>query len=411
MSLRRADLKKYILSGCKNEKHRKIGIEWEKLGVYRATGRAIGYFGARGVEAIFKALIREHGWQNASSETPIVALKKGRSSITLEPGGQIELSGYAYAALKDNAWELDSHLIEIESVSQPLGIAWLGLGAQPFSRLDEIRWVPKARYRIMRRFLSARGSLSHAMMKQTACIQANLDFTSEEDAIQKLRLAFALAPVLSRVFANSPVYESRLVGRESQRAWIWRHTDPARTGILKDVFRADYTLEDYVDYALSVPMFFIVRGGRWIAAPRLDFRRFMENGFRGFEATLGDWKLHLTTIFTEARLKQYLEIRSLDCQNREMGLAAIAFLKGIFYRALSSERALKILLGVKRPNLAWELLELAQSGLNAEESGYLEPLQVLLERKKTPARILIGCLKKARLREEKVQTLIACAAV
>ncbi len=345
--LTRKELLEPFRRGCKTPKDFRIGVEWEKLGVYRQTGEAIPYHGDRGVKAIFKALEGRFGWEAVLSQggQPI-ALRKGEGSITLEPGCQIELSGKKALNLTQNAEELRAHLAELKTVSEPLGVAWLGLGAQPFSKLADIEWTPKERYDIMRSRLKKEGRQTYRMMKETASVQVSLDFSTLDDAMFKFRLAMALSPVLSALFANSPLEVGRASGFLSRRAQIWRHTDPSRSGILWDVFKKNYTLDDYVDYALDVPALFLQRGGRYIAMPKMTFRSFLAKGWNDLEATGDDWQNHLTTIFTEARLKSYLEIRSVDCQESTMGMAAVAFIKGIFYSKTALADAWSILGGI-----------------------------------------------------------------
>lgn len=428
-------IRTYFPKGCKKPGDEQIGVEWEKVGVYKESARAIRYWGKRGVHAIFTALIRRYGWRPSDAEGPIIALKKSRSSITLEPGGQIELSGRKARHLDENARELFEHLREIKSVSDPLGIAWLGLGMQPLSRLSEIEWVPKKRYAIMRKLLKDKGPLTFSMMKQTASIQVSLDYHSEKDAVEKLRLAFALSPIFSAMFANSPVSEGRLNGYFSMRSHIWAKTDPARTGVIYDVFDRSFGFDDYVEYALSVPMFFIIRGGRWIPAGGLNFRRFLKWGLKGHRAEPRDWELHLTTIFTDARLKKYIEIRGIDCQKKELGLAVPALIKGLFYDPKARRRAWGLVAGLsvaERKKLrldapkmglkarvgglsvlraATALTQWAGEGLKPDERGYLLPLRRMLEAGVTPAETVIGCYKSKIGRKEKAAFVIGCAAI
>lgn len=432
----------YFVDGIKTADDLQIGIEWEKIGVYRDSGRAIRYSGDRGVEAIFGELIRRFAWEPIYSAGTVIALKKNESSITLEPGGQIELSGRKAASLGDNAREIFCHLSEIRAVSEKLGIVWLGLGLQPVSALDDIEWVPKKRYDIMRRRLP--GALTHRMMKQTASIQISLDYVGEDDAVQKLRLAMALAPVFTAIFADSPVSGGVLNGFQSERAHIWSETAPERTGLISRVFDEKFGFRDYVDYALDVPMIFIVRQGEWIAVDGMTFGDFLKKGFRHYQATLADWDLHLTTIFTDVRLKKYIEIRSMDCQKTELGLAAAALVKGLFYSAealseawklvadASAEERLALAADVARKGLAapWKgkdllpvarrLAELAEEGLNrfvvrdgaAEgEAKFLKPLKALLAQGKNPAQILIEKIGPDLPGQAGIQKLIELTAI
>ena len=420
--LTRESLRQYFFNGCKASNDLKIGVEWEKIGVYKESGRAIRYSGPRGVRTILKALVDQYGWTPVMSGPHPIALKKEGASITLEPGGQIELSGQKAEALHENAFELFTHLAQIRKVSEPLGIAWLGTGIQPISHASEIEWIPKKRYQIMRQTLKNHGSHSHQMMKETASIQTSLDYTSEKDAIQKLRLAMALAPFLSAIFANSPVSGGALSGFYSERAFIWRHTAPERAGIIQEVFRKDFSFGSYVEYTLDIPMIFIIRKGRWIPAGGMTFRDYLARPLKGYRPTLKDWELHLTTIFTESRLKTYLEIRSVDCQKMVLGLAAPAFLKGLFYDAkarekswglledITAEERARLMNEVPRSALktrfrgktlavpARELVRLAGEGLKRlgqknpalkNDAKYLKPLEKLTYRGLTPADLVI----------------------
>lgn len=423
----------YFRSGAKRPDALKVGVEWEKIGVYRDTGAAIPYSGERGVRAILGALEKRYGWTpvlSSSGQDPI-ALQKGSSSITLEPGGQIELSGQKAFGLEANAAELRGHLVEMREVSEPLGIVWLGIGAQPFSRQEEIEWTPKDRYGIMREGLKRNGRLTYSMMKETASVQVSLDFTDEADALFKFRLAMALSPVLTALFANSPLEGGKRSKYLSRRAHIWLNTAPERSGILWEAFRPSFSFEDYARYALEVPVLFIQRDGKWLAPPRMSFADFMKRGWNGYEAAGADWELHLTSIFTETRLKKYVEIRGIDCQSASMGMAAVAFLKGLFYDKRSSLAAWDLLKGLsiqerkelqrKTPQTALKtpfqgrtllyaaraLAEMAQSGLATDERRFLEPVNGLLREGRPPAERLLDCCRK-RTRST-LERLIQCA--
>ena len=434
--LSRRALKEYFLSGCKSESDLQIGVEWEKIGVFRDTGKAIPYHDPRGVKTILELLCRRFGWTPVYSQVhEPIALKKGSSSITLEPGGQIELSGKKALCLHENADELYEHLAQIREVSEPLDIAWLGIGAQPFSHHEEIEWVPKERYGIMRKSLEGHGALTYAMMKETASVQISLDYTSEADAVEKFRLAMALAPILTALFANSPLERGERSPYLSRRAHIWTQTDPARTGVLWDVFEPSFDFEAYTNHALQVPALFIQRNGEWLALPRMSFEKFIKNGWNGLSAEPEDWDLHLTSLFTEARLKKYIEIRSVDCQTTALGLAAVAFIKGIFYDAAAREAAWNLLKDWsveerkelqkhapadaldtefrKQPLLekAKVLVGISEKGLVAEERFFLTPLKELLGTGRCPAQRLLECYSSASTLEACIKQVIRCAAV
>lgn len=436
------DLVSHFSDGSKPTADFKVGIEWEKIGVYRETGQAIRYSGKDGVETIFRELIRAYGWQPVREGEHAIALKRGPTSITLEPGGQIELSGWKAATLDENASEIHSHLREIRDVSNPLGIVWLGLGTQPISMASEIEWVPKARYGIMRESLKD-GSLTQSMMKETASIQISVDYSDEKDAVRKLRLAMGLSPVLTALFANSPLTAGLRNGFLSRRAHIWRHTAPERTGMVPGVFRSDFSFEAYARYACGIPLLFIVRDGEWIAVQGRTFGQFMDSGWQDHTATAADWELHLSTIFTEARLKKYIEIRGVDCQQTDLGLAVAALVKGIFYDTEAMKKAEglvldwsdaeRALLAVDGPvrglravvhgqpllNTAQKIYQHAAEGIQrlaahglaqSDEVKYLKPIGSLLAREMTPAEAFLEKLGEPR-GNERVRRIIESASI
>ncbi len=261
----------------------------------------------------------------------MIALEGRKATITLEPGGQLELSGEACESIHCAEEELAQHVNEIVEVADELGLAFLGLGMQPLSPLEDIEWVPKVRYGIMAPYMSKVGKLGHRMMKQTATVQANIDFESERDAMTKVRLAMGLSPILTAAFANSPISDGKLNGYLSYRQHVWTDTDRDRCGLLPFAFSRDAGFEDYADWALDVPMYFIRREGKLVELTGLPFREFLKHGAAGHHATMADWQLHLTTLFPETRLKTYIEIRSVDSQPPERMLALPALVKGVFY--------------------------------------------------------------------------------
>ncbi len=440
--LSRRDLVEYFHLGGKLEPDFKVGIEWEKIGVYRETAKAIQYSGPKGVEAILRSLSQKYGWEPVLNGEHIIALHKGDASITLEPGGQIELSGEKALFLDQNTAEFKQHLKELKDVSEPMGIAWLGLGLQPMSSLSEIEWVPKNRYAIMRENL--KGSMAHNMMKQTASIQISIDYENERDAMRKLRLAMGLGPIFNAIFANSPIQDGAFTGFMSKRAHIWMNTAPERSGLIPGVFDESFNFESYVEYALSLPVLFIVRNDRWISTKELTFRAFMENGFDGIQPTAEDWHLHLTTIFTDSRLKKYLEIRVFDCQKADLGFAAPALVKGIFYDRQAREAAWEIVADLSLEARRELTLDAAQNGLRARldkeslfrvasklvylaeeglerlkdkklasdaECRYLVPLKDLINKGQVPADHVLGCFESRLSEKEKIQRIISCAAI
>jgi glutamate--cysteine ligase len=284
-------------------------------------------------------MAEDHDWEMLLEEDNIVGLKRQDAYITLEPGGQHELSGAPHPDLHTMAEEFAHHRSEVSQVADHLGVAFLGLGMQPMTPLEAIDWIPKGRYGIMAPYLGAKGTLGHAMMKQTAGIQCTFDYADEADCFSKMRLALGLAPVTTALFANSPISEGRLNGFTSFRGHIWTHTDPDRCGLIRGVFDQDYGFEAYTDWCLAVPAMFIVRRGRWIALGGMPFGRYLAEGFDGHRANMDDWLLHLTTIFTEARLKNFIEVRCADSLRPQDVLAVPAFWKGLLYDEVARKSA------------------------------------------------------------------------
>jgi glutamate--cysteine ligase len=384
------ELLDYFQSGSKPREQWRIGTEYEKVAVDARSARAVPFSGPRGVETILKRLSDRFGYEPEDEEGRILALKGPASAITLEPGGQIELSGEQCADIHCAHREFTRHVEELLEVARDLDVVILGLGMQPASRVNEIELLPKARYHIMFPYMARKGRLGQRMMKQTAGVQANLDYSDEADAMRKLRLSFALTPILYAIFANSPLCDGGLNGYLTFRAHIWTDTDPDRCGIPPFIFNEAAGFEDYIEYALDVPMYFLIRDHRYVdltRPPGLTFRQFMARGHQGYRATFEDWGNHLTTIFTEVRLKKYIEIRSADSQPPAMMLALPALCKGILYQPdcmmaawdlvkrwsynermkladLATKIGLEAPVGkVRLKDLAVELLQVAMTGL------------------------------------------------
>jgi glutamate--cysteine ligase len=328
----------YIAAGAKPVSEWRVGTEYEKVGVLEDTGVAAPFSGERGIETVLARLAERFGWEPKRERGRIIALTGRAANITVEPGGQLELSGEQCDSIHCAHAELIQHINEIVTVGADLGIVFLGLGIQPVSPVDAIEWVPKRRYQIMGPYMAQVGTLGQRMMKQTATVQANFDFGDERDAMRKLRVAMGIVPLVSAMFANSSISEGRLNGFMTLRGHVWTDTDSARSGMLAFAFSPSASIEDYVQYALDVPMYFIIRNGDYVETHR-TFRQFLTDGWQGERATLEDWALHLTTLFPEVRLKRYLEVRSADSQPPEMMLALPALLKGILYESDSLDGA------------------------------------------------------------------------
>ncbi len=329
------DLIRYFETGAKPREQWRVGTEYEKVAVSAVDGRALPYSGPNGVERILRELVDRFQWEPDNQEDGhLLALKRGPARITIEPGGQIELSGEQCKTIHCANEEFSRHVAELIEVGHSHDAVVLGLGMTPVSRLDEIELLPKHRYHIMFPYMARKGRLGQRMMKQTAGVQANLDYSNEADAMRKLRVSMGIVPLVYAMFANSPLMDGGLNGFQSFRGHIWTDTDPDRCGMLDFVFRDDAGFEDYTDYALGVPMYFIVRDHRYIdltRPPGITFGEFMQRGFGKERATIDDWGDHLTTIFTEVRLKKYIESRTADSQPPNLILALPALLKGILY--------------------------------------------------------------------------------
>ncbi len=407
----------FIRGGEKPPEEWKVGTEHEKIGLLAESYEPVPYEGERGIGAILEAMASEDAWERIFEGPNLIALQKDGASITLEPGGQLELSGAPLRTIHETCSEFHDHLELVRNVSGPRGVIWLSLGINPLHDVPDIPRMPKARYRIMREYLPTRGELSLHMMHLTATVQANLDFQNEEDMARKLRTALGVSPIVSAIFANSSVAAGKATGYASRRVDIWRHTDPDRCGLLPFVFEADFGYEAYTDWALDVPLFFIVREGRYVPARGTPFREFLERGLDGERATLDDWSLHLTTLFPEVRLKRVLEVRGTDAVPPGLICALPALWKGLLYDAGAREAAWRLVedhafearlagleavarcgLGAEldgQPvlDLARELVAIASEGLrrighagrrDADERGYLDPIWSQLERGRSP---------------------------
>lgn len=308
-----------------------IGTEYEMVGVSRRSGRAARYSTNRGIERLLFRLADSLGWEPQEEEGHVIALRGERANITLEPGAQVELSGEQCKTVHCTHAELQNHFTHLLAAGDALELDFLNLGMQPVSPLNDIQWIPKMRYHFMAPYMEQVGTLGHRMMKQTASVQVNFDFSDETDAMTKFKVGMGLVPILTAMFANSPFSDGKLNGYMSMRSHVWTKTDPHRCGLLPFAFSDQASFEDYTEYALNVPMYFIVRQGQWIDMTGIPFRHYLEQGHDGQRATLEDWHQHLTTLFPEVRIKRYLELRCFDSQPSELMLAVPALCKGIFY--------------------------------------------------------------------------------
>ena len=425
----RADLVAWIAAGEKPKPQWRIGTEHEKFVFHTCCLTPVPYGGPDGIRALMEALIRQYGWEPILEGDNIIALKRPEGetdglpggTISLEPGGQFELSGAPLENLHQTAAETQEHLREVLHVGEDLGIGFIGLGFSPKWSLDETPHMPKERYKVMTRYMPQVGKRGLDMMYRTATIQVNLDFADEADMVKKLRVSLALQPIATALFASSPFTEGKPNGFKSLRSEVWRDTDPNRTGMLPFVFEEGMGYERYVDYALDVPMYFVYRNGNYIDVAGASFRSFMEgklDALPGERPTLDDWSDHLTTLFPEVRLKRFLEMRGADGGRWRRICALPAFWVGLLYDEEALDAAWSYVkswtamerqglrdgvprLALETPfrdttvwQLALDVLHISRSGLrrrariNArgqDETIYLDPLFQLVHDRKTVA--------------------------
>jgi glutamate--cysteine ligase len=413
-------LVEWFEQGSKPKERWRIGTEHEKFVFRRSDLRRVPYEGEDGIRALLQGMTR-FGWQPVLEEGNPIALTQGPANITLEPGGQLELSGAAVETIHQTCAELQEHLRQVKEVTGELGLGMIGLGFDPKWRRDEIPWMPKGRYRIMRDYMPKVGTLGLDMMLRTCTVQVNLDFASEADMVRKLRTSLALQPVATALFANSPFYEGRPGGYRSYRSRIWTDVDNQRAGMLPFVFEEGFGFERYVDYMLGVPMYFVYRDGRYIDASGQSFHDFLAGrlpALPGQVPGIGDWSDHVTTAFPEVRLKRYLEMRGADGGKWERLCALPALWVGLLYdqnaldaawdivkdwseeeratlRAEVPKTALETMFrGRPLQDLAREIVAIAQEGLRRraradtcgdDESQFLATLVDIVETGRTPA--------------------------
>ncbi len=414
----------WLEAGCKPAGPFRVGTEHEKIPFYRGGHSPVPYGGERGIRALLEGMRGHLGWEGIEDRGNLIGLYDvhGEGAISLEPGGQFELSGAPLDDAHLTAEELDRHLAVCRIVAESLGIGFLTLGMSPKWRLADTPSMPKSRYAIMARYMPKVGTRGLDMMFRTATVQVNLDFASEQDMVAKMRVGLALQPAIVALFANSPFTDGKLNGLLSARSEIWRHTDPARTGTLPFAFESGMGFEAYVDYALDVPLYFLKRGDAYQDVAGGSFRDLLAgrlNQAPGERATIADWANHLSTIFPEVRLKRFLEMRGPDVGPPDRIVALSALMAGLYYDpdALRGAQALiegwtaedrqKLrddapLLGLAAEirgrslrAIALDMLAIAHGGLkrrarvNAkgeDETMYLRPLEAIAESGREPAR-------------------------
>lgn len=321
-------LVEYFRAGGKPPHAWRIGVEQEKVAVL-ADGRPVPFDGAGGIEELLRRLKMRGNDEAIFEGNRLLGLAGRNGTVTVEPGGQVEHSGPALPTAVACGAELVRHVREVTAVAEELGIRFLGVGLNSFAALEELPWLPKARYRIMRDYLPTKGRLAHHMMKATATVQANLDYDDEPTAVDKMRMAFGVTSIVTALYAASPLSEGRPNGYQSFRAAVWLEMDDDRCGLLPFAFDEGFGFRDYAEWALDVPMFFVVRAGVYHPIGGMTFRRFMRAGWNGERATMDDWAMHLSTLFPEVRLKRHLEVRGADAGPMPMALALPALWRGL----------------------------------------------------------------------------------
>lgn len=396
-----------------------VGGEYERA-VVRGDGRAVGYFDDDGIRWILGELNARLGWKvKKEGDNPVELYGEG-ASITLEPGGQVELSGAPFRKLSDLAAEVRRNHALLYDLARGHDLHWIAPGLTPYARIDDIEFVPKGRYALMRDFLPQYGDLAHWMMKGTCCVQVNLDYADEEDCARKFHAALDLAPLNVALFANSPIGEGRELGWMSYRGHIWTRVDPRRTGFPAQV-RDGYSHRGWVEYLLDAPMMFYVVGGQWRPSGGVTFRRWMAEGIDGHFPTPDDWALHQTSVFPEVRVKRTIELRSADAVPLELAIAYNALWAGLLYGALEDTRRLGRAFagatdGTREAGFAsasrhglegtwggrslagWaaELTGLARAGLRAigEDEALLDPLDEVIATGRSPGAKLLDAFRR-----------------
>ncbi|MEL6954568.1 MAG: glutamate--cysteine ligase [Pseudomonadota bacterium] len=419
----RDDLAEYLASGCKPKDAWRIGTEHEKFGFCKDTLAPLPFDGTRSIRAVLQGLHDRFAWSKIHEGEYLIGLEKDGANISLEPGGQLELSGAPLETIHQTCDEVNIHLAEVKSVADEMGVGFIGLGAAPIWSYEDMPMMPKGRYRLMTDYMDRVGSMGKTMMYRTCTVQVNLDFSSEADMVQKLRVALALQPVATALFANSPFLEGKVNGHKSWRSRVWRDLDPARTGTLPFVFEDGFGFDAWVEYALDVPMYFVYRDGKYIDALGQSFRDFLDGklpALPGEKPLISDWADHLTTIFPEARIKKFIEMRGADGGPWRRLCALPALWVGLIYdqttldaasdlikdfdaetrdamRVAASEQGLDAEVGgLKMKDLAAQVVDIAEMGLKnrakaganglvPDETHFLNAVRESLESGQTPA--------------------------
>ena len=416
-------LAEYMASGCKPREDWRIGTEHEKFGYVKETLEPLPFEGPRSIRAVLEGLRDRHGWSPITEGGHLIGLEKDGANVSLEPGGALELSGAPLETSHQTCDEVNEHLREVKDIADEIGVGFIGLGAAPVWTHEEMPLMPKGRYKLMDAYMGKVGTMGRDMMRRTCTVQVNLDFSSEADMVQKMRVALALQPVATALFANSPFFEGKPNGHKSWRSRIWRDLDAARTGMLPFVFEEGFGFEAWVQYALDVPMYFVYRDGVYVDALGMSFRDFLKGelpALPGEMPTLSDWADHLTTVFPEARVKKYIEMRGADGGPWRRLCALPALWVGLVYDQTALDAAWDLVKGwdaetretlrieasrmglqaqagsVRMHDLAREVVDIAEAGLKArafpgagglvpDETHFLNALKESVESGQVPA--------------------------
>ena len=423
------ELTDYLAEGCRPKDKFKIGTEHEKFAFFRDGNKPVPYFGDASISALLKGMQEKLGWEPIMDGGNIIGLGEpnGMGAISIEPGGQFELSGAPLENLHETCRESNQHLAMLREIAEPMGIRFLGIGGSPLWTLDETPRMPKSRYAIMTNYMPKVGTQGLDMMYRTCTIQVNLDFSSEEDMRRKMRVSMKLQPLATALFASSPFTEGKPNGLLSWRGNIWRDTDNQRSGVLPFTFKPDFGFKDYVEWALDVPMYFIVRDGKYRDCTNITFRQFMAGALKGeiadWEPNLGDWTNHLSTLFPDVRLKRFLEMRGADGGPWRRICALPAFWVGLLYddealtaadqftadwqvddvialrNAVPTEGLKATIAGRDLLDVARNVVAISRKGLQSrarlnrdgqDESVFLSPLEEVLAKKSTLAEDMLS---------------------
>lgn len=418
----------YLADGCKPREDWRIGTEHEKFGYCKDTLKPLPYEGDRSIRVMLEGLRDRHNWAPVEEGGKLIGLEKDGANISLEPGGQLELSGAPVETIHETCDEVNTHLREVKDVADDIGVGFIGLGAAPEWSHEQMDLMPKGRYKLMDSYMQKVGTMGTTMMRRTCTVQVNLDFASEADMVQKMRVAVAMQPIANALFANSPFLDGKPNGVKSTRGLVWRNLDDARTGMVPFVFDEGFGFEAWVQYALDVPMYFVYRDGKYIDALGQSFRDFLKGelpALPGEKPTLSDWADHLTTLFPEARVKKFIEMRGADGGPWRRLCALPAFWVGLMYdqsaldgawdlvkdwdaetreelRIAASTHGLQAEVGgLKMHDLAREAVALSEAGLKArgrsgagglvpDETHFLNALRDSIETGRVPADDLLA---------------------